>query len=235
VRGGRTNTSEGRDDAAPTTEEPVMRRRTAFVLTAPALGVMAALSLGAPASAASATTHADLQPVNDQDAAGEAFVNVQGNKITVTMAAQGLVPDQPHAAHIHFGDEALHECPTIADDDNEDGQISTTEGVPDYGPVVVSLTTFGPTDPGSGLDIDRFSTAPAGDLSYERGSIKVSHDVARAIETGLAVVVVHGVQYNDTEEYDAGGPSDLAASLPAEATDPAICGVLEVTASQGVR
>jgi hypothetical protein len=212
-----------------------MRRSTAFALTAPALGLMAALTMGAPASAASATTHADLQPVNDQNAGGEAFVDVQGNKITVTMAARGLVPDQPHAAHIHFGAEALHECPSIAADDDHNGQISTTEGLPDYGPIVVSLTTFGPTDPGSGLAIDRFSTAPGGKLSYERGSIKVSHDVARAIQSGEAVVVVHGVQYNGTHAYDAGGPSDLDPTLPAEATDPAICGVLDVTSSKGVR
>jgi hypothetical protein len=212
-----------------------MRRRTALTMTAPALGVLAVLAMGTPASAASATTHAELQPVNDYDAAGEAFVDVQGNKITVTMAARGLVPDQPHAAHIHFGAEAMHECPGAAADLNGDGRISTTEGEPDYGPIVVSLTTFGPTDPGSGLAIDRFDTAPEGDLSYERGSIKVSREVSRAIQSGEAVVVVHGVQYNDTHAYDAGGPSDLDPSLPAEATDPAICGVLDVTASKGVR
>jgi hypothetical protein len=88
--------------------------------------------------------------------------------------------------------------------------------------------------------VDRFASAASdGDLRYERGSIKVSHEVARAIETGLAVVVVHDVQYNDTEAYDAGGPSDLNAAfgvdLPAEATDPAICGVLDVVSSKGVK
>jgi len=211
-----------------------MHRKTAFALAAPALGLMAALSVGVPASAASATTHAELQPVNDHDASGEAFVDVQGNKITVTMAATGLVPGQPHAAHIHFGAQAMHECPDAAADSDGNGHISTTEGLPDYGPIVVSLTTFGPTDPGSGLAIDRFDTAPGGKLSYERGSIKVSHTVARAIESGEAVVVVHGVDYNHTPAYDAGGPSDLDPSLPAEATDPAICGVLDVTAAKGV-
>lgn len=214
-----------------------MRRSTAFALTAPALGVMAVLTMGAPASAASATAHATLQPLNDRNASGEAFVDVQGNKITVTMAAEGLVPDQPHAAHIHFGADARHECPTFAMDDTnpENGRLTTGEGVPAYGPVAVSLTEFGPTDPGSALAVDRFDTAPGGDLTYERGSIKVSREVSRAIQTGLAVVVVHGVQYNDTHAYDAGGPSDLDPSLPAEATDPAICGVLDVTASKGVR
>jgi hypothetical protein len=213
-----------------------MRRTTKLALAAPVLGAAAVLSLGGPASAASATAHAVLSPVNDRDAGGEAFVDVQGNKITVTMAAHGLVPDQPHAAHIHFGADANHECPDVMTDDADmNGHLSTVEGLPDYGPIVVSLTTFGPTDPGSGLAIDRFDTAPGGELNYERGSIKVSHQVARAIETGLAVVVVHGVQYNETTAYDAGGPSDLDPSLPAEATDPAICGVLDVISSEGVK
>jgi hypothetical protein len=213
-----------------------MRRKTAFALTAPVLGLMAALSMGAPASAASATTHADLQPVNDRAASGEAFVDVQGNKISVTVATQGLLAGSPHAAHIHFGADAMHECPGMDADTDHDGRISTVEGLPDYGPIVVSLTTFGPTDPGSALAVDRFSTAPGGDLSYERGSIKVSHAVAQAIQSGEAVVVVHGVDYNDSGEYDFdAGVSELSSDLPAEATDPAICGVLDVTASRGVR
>ncbi len=54
-----------------------------------------------------------------------------------------------------------------------------------------------------------------------------------AIQSGEAVVVVHGVQYNNTTAYDNEEPSDLDPSLPAEATDPAICGVLEVTSSRG--
>jgi hypothetical protein len=213
-----------------------MRRTTKFALAAPVLGAAAVLSLGGPASAASATAHADLAPVNDMNAGGEAYVDVQGNKISVTIAASGLVPGQPHAAHIHFGAEANHECPSLPSDDADmNGRLSTLEGVPDYGPVVVSLTTFGPTDPGSALAVSRFDTAPGGNLSYERGSIKVSREVSRAIQTGLAVVVVHGVQYNGTHAYDAGGPSDLDPNLPAEATDPAICGVLDVTSSQGVK
>ena len=210
-----------------------MRRTTALAMTAPALGLVAALTLAPPALAGSATTHASLRPVNDHNASGQAFVDVKGNRIMVTMAARGLLAGQPHAAHIHFGAEARHECPVMADDTDRNHHISTTEGVPAYGPVVVSLTTVGPTDPGSALAIDRFDTAPGGKLQYERGSIKVSHTVARAIESGEAVVVVHGVDYNHTAAYDAGGPSDLDPSLPAEATDPAICGVLDVVDGHG--
>jgi hypothetical protein len=213
-----------------------MRRTTALAVAAPALAMMAALSIGSPATAGSATAQAQLQPINDEDASGQAFVDVQGNKITVTMAAQGLVADQPHAAHIHFGDDARHECPTFARDDaNHDHRLTTVEGVPAYGPVAVSLTEFGATDPGSALAISRFDTAPGGELTYQRGSIKVSRDVSRAIQSGEAVVVVHGVDYNEDGQYNGEARSDLDPSLPAEATDPAICGVLDVTSSRGVR
>jgi len=38
---------------------------------------------------------------------------------------------------------------------------------------------------------------------------------------------VHGVDYNGNGKYDfSQGKSDLDPSLPAEATDPALCGVL---------
>lgn len=212
-------------------------RKTAFALAAPALGLMAALAVGAPASAASATAQASLQPVNDHDASGQAIVDVQGNKISVMIATEGLLPGAPHAAHIHFGADARHECPNATDNLDGDFRISTTEGEPAYGPIVVSLTTFGPTDSGmSALAVDRFSTAPGGDLSYERGSIKVSRAVSEAIQSGEAVVVVHGVDYNHNLEYDfESGTSELTDTLPAEATDPAICGVLDVTSSRGVR
>jgi hypothetical protein len=68
-------------------------------------------------------------------------------------------------------------------------------------------------------------TAPGGELSYQRGHIKVSHQVAQAISEGLAVIVIHGVDHDGTPGY-SGPPSDLAPSLPTEATDPALCGVI---------
>jgi hypothetical protein len=213
-----------------------MKRSLRIALTAPALGLLAALPLAGTASASSATAQASLRPVNDADASGRATVEVQGNKLTVYLAARGLVADQPHAAHIHFGADARHECPTFERDDTSprDGRLSTTEGAPAYGPIVVSLTKTGDTSPASGLAVDRFDTAPGGRIQYERGSIKVSHSVARAIETGQAVVVVHGVDYDHDGAYDGATPSDLDPALPAEATDPAVCGVLRVASSRGV-
>jgi hypothetical protein len=187
------------------------------------------------AAAADGSTMANLRPValNGVDASGTAMVDVRGTRIDVTVAASGLLADNPHAAHIHFGADARHECPVASDDASGDGTLNTTEGGPAYGPIVVSLTKTGDTSPKSGLAVDRFSTAPGGKMSYSRGSIHVSSGVAKAIANGQSVVVIHGVDHNDNGKYDGGTKSDLDPSLPTEATDPAVCGVLNAAPAGG--
>ncbi len=161
------------------------------------------------------------------------MVQVQGNRITVTMAASGLLPDNPHAAHIHFGADARHECPSAGDDSDGNGKINTTEGGPAYGPVVVPLTKTGDTSAESVLAVDRFDTAPGGEISYERGSITVSPEVATGIADGESAVIIHGVDFNGSGKYDGAAKSDLDPKLPTEATDPALCGALVVAPSGG--
>lgn len=212
--------------------------RTSHKLAGIAFGAAALLPLGMGAAAASdGSVNANLRPValNGVPGSGTAMVSVKGTTITVTMAATGLVPNQPHAAHIHFGATARHECPLATDDSNKDGHLNTTEGGPAYGPVVVSLTKTGDTSPKSTLAVDRFDTAPGGKLSYERGSINVSPEVAQAIVDGKAVVVIHGVDYNHDGKYDGSTKSDLAPTLPTEATDPALCGALSAFPSGGMQ
>ncbi|WP_344193983.1 CHRD domain-containing protein [Pedococcus aerophilus] len=212
--------------------------RTTSKIASVALGSAVLLPfLGAGvAQAADGNTMATLRPValNGVKGSGTAMVTVSGTRIDVTMAANGLLPDNPHAAHIHFGADARHECPVAADDAKNDGTINTTDGGPAYGPIVVSLTKTGDTSPKSGLAVDRFDTAPGGKINYERGSINVSSDVAQAITEGKAVVVVHGVDHNDNGKYDGETKSDLDPSLPTEATDPAICGVLNAAPAGGM-
>nr|WP_294691977.1 hypothetical protein [uncultured Friedmanniella sp.] len=171
--------------------------------------------------------HAQLNPLNDRDASGKARVKVMGKKLQVSYTAKHLAPNLPHAAHIHYGEQAAHECPTFAADVNRDGRVNTAEGLPSYGPIAVSLTTRGDTSPASALAVDRFSSAPGGRIDYKR-QIKVDKDLARAIRRGEGVLVVHGVDYNHNGQYDfaGAGKSELNAALPAEATDPALCGVL---------
>ncbi|MDN5798191.1 MAG: hypothetical protein L0H79_20930 [Intrasporangium sp.] len=190
-----------------------------------------------PALAADTTVSGNLLPVasnNVSKVSGTASVKVSGEMLTVTMVASGLLAGSAHAAHIHFGANARHACPTIADDTNGDGHINTTEGAAAYGGVVVSLTTSGDTSPKSALAVDRFSTAPGGEISYERGSIKVSPELAKAISGGESAIVVHGVDYNKNGKYDGATKSDVDPALPTEATDPALCGILKVAPAGGM-
>jgi hypothetical protein len=217
-----------------------MRNATRTALAAPVIGVALLFTAG-PAAAADGSVQADLTPVpvsGPEGASGQGMVEISGTTLSFTLAAQGLLADQPHAAHIHFGADARHECPTAADNNAAplDGEtapethVTTTEGGPAYGEIVVSLTTEGDTSPTSGLAVDRF---PVGDkFEYSRGDVQVSEEVAQAILAGQSVAVIHGVDYDGDGAYSAGdrGMSDLDPSLPGEATDPAICGVL--TASQ---
>lgn len=185
-------------------------------------------SASAAEGAAEGDVNANLAPValNGVAGSGTAMASVRGTTLTVTMAAEGLLPDAPHAAHIHFAAEARNECPAATDDANGDGTLNTTEGGPAYGGIVVSLTTTGDTSPASGLAVDRFGTAPGGQLTYQRGDITVDPAVAQAIVDGKAVVVVHGVDHDGNGAYSGETMSDLDPSLPTEATDPALCGVL---------
>ena len=52
--------------------------------------------------------------------------------------------------------------------------------------------------------------------------------MTRAIKSGKGVIVIHGVDHNGNGTYDfeGAGASELDPTLPAEATDPALCGVL---------
>ncbi|MEP6650242.1 MAG: CHRD domain-containing protein [Lapillicoccus sp.] len=212
-----------------------MRNTQKIVGAAFGAAAVLALSVG-PAFAADGSVNANLRPNpgSGVTGSGTAMVKVSGTTITVTMAATGLLPNQPHAAHIHFGADARHECPVIGDDTNKDGHLNTTEGAPAYGPIVVSLTKTGDTSPSSGLAVDRFDTAAGGKISYERGSINVSPDLTTAITEGESVVVIHGVDYNKDGKYSGDVKSDLDPSLPTEATDPALCGALSAAPSGGM-
>lgn len=180
---------------------------------------------------ADGSASANLSPValNGSQGSGTAMVTVKGNTIDFTLAASGLA-DGPHAAHIHFGASARHECPTASDntDKPDDQRLSTTEGGPAYGAIVVSLTKTGDTSPASGLAVARFGSGTS--VQYMRGGVTVTPGVAKAVEAGQAVVVVHGVKYTGAR---ASIKSDLMPSLPASATDPAICGVLASAPSGG--
>ena len=204
----------------------------ALVLMTPLVG----LTLFAPPSGASegheVEVIADLDPIEGSGVHGDGHAEVEFNRHGVLdeieVKADGLLPDHPHAVHIHFGETAEHECPTLEEDMDDSGHLNTSEGAREYGPVVVSLTTTGDVSAESVLAVDRFSTAPGGEIDYSRGVMfEASDEVREGIMRGDGVVVVHGVDYNGNGTYDFdAGVSDLDPSLPTEATDPVMCGEL---------
>jgi hypothetical protein len=192
------------------------------------------------------TLTAELTELNGSGASGSATAVIRNQRIDhIEVHAEGLTPDAPHAQHIHYGEQALNECPTLQLDGNGDGRINTVEGVPAYGPVVVSLNTTGDTTPASFLDVTRFPVSSDGVLDYSRDNIEITDvagtgypgadgagtakQIADAVRDGEGVVVIHGLDYdgNGTYNFSDEGASELDSSLPAEATDPAACGVLE--------
>lgn len=206
-----------------------MKSFTRTLVAAPALGLAALLLSTAPALAASGAVEADLQPVplNGANATGNAMVSISGTTLTFTLAANGLLADAPHAAHIHYGEDSRNSCPAATDDADGGGTLNTTETGVAYGPIVVSLTNAGDTSPESGLAVDRFGVGD--NISYSRGDVQVTEEIAQDILSGEAAVVVHGVDHDGSGVYDGETVSDLDPSLPTEATDPAICGVLNVS------
>ena len=236
-----------------------MQRTRLIATTATAGLVVGGLLIGTPASAQpkshkdAGTTgtvelQAKLHQLNRSGAQGTATATVTGTTIDhLALTARGVTPDGPHAVHIHYGETAENECPTMGDASQRrtDGtrRLTTADGVPSYGPIVVSLTTGGDTTPESALALDRFPMAKDGVLSYSRNDIEFTDvagtgygatgtgtavQIAESIRAGEGVLVVHGVDYNDNGGYDfdSAGASELTADLPAEGTDPALCGVL---------
>lgn len=233
-----------------------MKRRTTAFLGTSALALVAAASLGAGSASAhpqpsgkgadrTVSLSAQLDELNGSGASGTATASVRNQRIqNIEVHAQGLTPDAPHAQHIHYGEQAMNECPGLDLDSNMDGRLNTVEGIPAYGPVVVSLNTIGDTTPASFLDVSRFPVSHSGSYSYSRDNIDFTRvtgtgytggggtakQIADAIRAGEGVVVIHGVDYNGNGVYDfdGAGASELDPNLPAEATDPAVCGLLKV-------
>lgn len=227
-----------------------MTRKKSLVLalTGTSLAVIAAGTVPAAATSTavrgSVPLRAELAPLNDSGVHGTATARVTGggNLRRIAVQAHGLTPEGPHAIHIHFGAQAAHECPTFRDDANKDFRINVAEGVPQYGPIAMSITRTGDTTPASALALDRMAVARDGHLRVARvnqrftdltdvdGAVIPARAVGRAIRAGQGVVVVHGIDYSGDGAYgeSAAGASELdpSGATPAEATDPAACGVL---------
>lgn len=96
---------------------------------------------------------------NGSSASGTAYVFGDDSQITTALYARGLTPELPHAMHIHGFDEVVPECRSLGRDEDSNGLIDTLEGIPDYGGILVSLTTSGGTGGNllpDGLDLSCF-------------------------------------------------------------------------------
>jgi hypothetical protein len=219
-----------------------MRRTTAGLIAPAACALIAATATSAaahgnhgPAGDSSAgepgSYSIELGELNGSSSSGVAVLTLaEDGSLTVNIEAEGMVPGQPHAQHIH-GDSSLERdftCPTQDADANGDGIVNVVEGIPSYGEIHIALTTAGDATPASGLAVERFPVAGAdGSVSYER-TFKASElpdGTATAVRN--LHVVTHGIDVNGNGEYDmAAGPSELDPALPQEATAPASCGTI---------
>ena len=158
----------------------------------------------------SAFLHADalffvhIDPLNNSGVRGEAVLALNGNILTVEIAATGLDPafndatgmNQVHPLHIHGfpGGNPDSKVPTLASDADHDGFIEVAEGAPDYGPILLSLTHNG-----------QFPTAPNGTFiftqTYQLPSAAIPSPIQALNELGLNTdvpldrreIVIHGL------------------------------------------
>lgn len=148
---------------------------------------------------------------------------VRGTTYLVTVNATGLTPNLPHLAHIHGVVQAKNECPG-PDAAGTDGLIDTLDGLPAYGPVIVTFSTTGDTSDAAAFNL---GTAPVsdenGNLSYQR-QIKIQGNVAANLSD--LHIVVHGEDLNDSGSYD-GQESTLGMGIPLEAELPVACGTID--------
>ena len=104
-----------------------------------------------------------------------------------------------HPQHIHGfeSDKGNSFCPTPADDEDGDGLVDLLEGLPDYGPVQLSLTPF--------------PTAADGTVDYEQ---TFTVDAQQVGPLQNRAIVLHGMTVNG--EYVATLPIACGQIWPAQ-------------------
>lgn len=215
-------------------------RRTLLVLPA-----AAALLLAVPTAAfADESVRVKLLELNHSGASGTATLTAMADgDLKVSIRSTGLVPNSPHAQHLHGSTMGMDfHCPDMSADKDGNGYVSTEEGMPIYGDIFVSLTTKGEVDKASGLAIDRMPTADAkGNLAYDRTIPAADLPPGTVTHLKDLHIVEHGVDANGNHKYDLAGlgESTLAKSaglsgIPEEATDPALCGMVSGAAAGSV-
>ena len=157
---------------------------------------------------------ADLERLN-QDGSGEVDLRKRAGKLVVELEAEDL-DGGIHLAHIHGTGQASAECPAMSRDVNLDGLVDLLEGLPDYGPVRITLSD-GLNDRGMALDYRRtFRQTDSGDSIASLGPLS---DYA---------IVLHGVDLDgDGMASNPDVQGDGADHDDNEISMPALCGTIE--------
>ncbi|WP_245580113.1 hypothetical protein [Arthrobacter castelli] len=213
-----------------------LMKKTMLLAPAVALGLTAMGAAPAMADHAEGSYSTMLNQVNNSGASGEAWVTVEGSEATVTIETSGLAETfkdaaYPHVQHIHIGAQGT--CPTMADDANGDGVISTVEGKPAYGAIGTTLSVGSAAkDASTATDV---TVAPSGSSYTYKETFELNEKTQDALANGTAVAVVHGLnpanQPAAATETMSGLPG--AAKLPLAATAPALCGPLQMMPAGG--
>ena len=162
---------------------------------------------------------------NGSNAHAKAWIKRHGNQVKVRVHAFGVTANLPHAMHIHGKDAGeLAQCPGARhrDDLVDDGLIETVEGLDDYGPIQVSLTTSGDTTPESALALDRFPVAHAQEHFFYVRKFTIPSEIARNLHEKH--IVIHGEDLNNDGQY---GGRTTALGAPLEAELPVACGEIK--------
>lgn len=193
-----------------------------------------------PASAATMNYRAILSDLNGTGASGRVDLrhDTDAQTLSVRVQASNLAPNMTHVQHIHGVVGGNSVTPPPAADTDGDGFIELLEGVPFYGPIMLSLTDD--TVPGLG----GFPTAPNGriDFSYTYNLLSSpAYNAGFGIDDLLPLrnreVVIHGAFTNFALEDNLGGglgggiqndPSGgpLAAARNYNAALPVLSGVI---------
>ena len=188
----------------------------ALIAAAIAAAVVIASGGSSPKPAgAGFATNARPVPTNRVTGTGSATVRLVGNVAVVTVDTNGLLK-AAHLMHIHGG---TGNCPPASAAQVYQGHRFISAGVGDkfYGPVVTSLTRSGDTSPASHLSSGLYPQV--GNIRYQR-TIPLGPGVAQDVRNGLAVIVVHGI------DYDGGSTYSNYLGPGVEASAPALCGPL---------
>jgi hypothetical protein len=181
---------------------------------------------------------ATLGPLNGSVAgspSGTATFTIIGDEVVANVDMEGVPADITHAQHVHLADS----CPTAAADTNGDGFVDVLEGVPAYGPILVPLDgdiesqSAGMNGFPSADSDGSYNWTETGSLSRMLEDLRAEdenpEDATAKLPEGEQLnlagrhVVIHGVPQSTTL------PDSVATigDLPAHATLPIACGVIE--------